>query len=231
MAQKDLTPAEREAELARREAVLAAREAQLAQEQAELADQGVNRDQLHTCDQVSLALGGRHEGTRPGWGIFNEWTGKWNAGFIGVADCMRDTGIWDSGYQIGVGLIAFGKHTTAVVPHFLDVDSFVAGGRITVVNPQERTDFHFLASRAEYLYAVGVHADDLARSQFFVVRVSKVDVCKAFKGNTERTIFASDDRRGTSEAVTGDIDALRGQQENGRCISEKHYACINEWYE
>ena len=37
MAQKDLTPAEREAELARREAVLAAREAQLAQEQAELA--------------------------------------------------------------------------------------------------------------------------------------------------------------------------------------------------
>ena len=83
------------------------------------------RDQLHTCDQVSLALGGRHEGTRPGWGIFNEWTGKWNAGFIGVADCMRDTGIWDSGYQIGVGLIAFGKHTTAVVPHFLDVDSFV----------------------------------------------------------------------------------------------------------
>ena len=60
-----------------------------------------------------------------------------------------------------------------------------------------------------------VHADDLARSQFFVVRVSKVDVCKAFKGNTERTIFVSDDRRGTSEAVTGDIDALRGQQENG----------------
>ena len=51
-----------------------------------------------------------------GWGIFNEWTGKWNAGFIGVADCMRDTGIGDSGYQIGVGLIAFGKHTTAVVP-------------------------------------------------------------------------------------------------------------------
>ena len=39
MAQKDLTPAEREAELARREAVLAAREAQLAQEQAELAGQ------------------------------------------------------------------------------------------------------------------------------------------------------------------------------------------------
>ena len=39
MAQKDLTPAEREAELARREAVLAAREAQLAQEPAELAEQ------------------------------------------------------------------------------------------------------------------------------------------------------------------------------------------------
>ena len=128
---------------------------------------------------------------------------------------MRDTGIRDAGYQIGVGMIAFGKHTTAVVPHFLDVDSLVAGGRITVVNPQERTDFHFLASRAEYLYAVGVHADDLARSQFFVVRVSKVDVCKAFKGNTERTVLVSDDRRGTSEAVTGDIDALRGQQENG----------------
>ena len=35
MAQKDLTPAEREAELARREAVLAAREAQLAQERAD----------------------------------------------------------------------------------------------------------------------------------------------------------------------------------------------------
>ena len=105
-------------------------------------DQAVHGNQFHLRDEVSLALGGRHEGTRPGWGIFNEWTGKWNAGFIGVADCMRDTGIGDSGYQIGVGLIAFGKHTTAVVPHFLDVDSFVAGGRITVVNPQERTDFH-----------------------------------------------------------------------------------------
>ena len=45
MAQKDLTPAEREAELARREAVLAAREAQLAQEQAELADQRADFEQ------------------------------------------------------------------------------------------------------------------------------------------------------------------------------------------
>ena len=45
MAQKDLTPAEREAELARREAVLAAREAQLAQEQAELAGQRADFEQ------------------------------------------------------------------------------------------------------------------------------------------------------------------------------------------
>ena len=45
IAQKDLTPAEREAELARREAVLAAREAQLAQEQAELADQRADFEQ------------------------------------------------------------------------------------------------------------------------------------------------------------------------------------------
>ena len=144
----------------------------------------VYRDQLHTCDQVSLALGGRHEGTRPGWGIFNEWTGKWNAGFIGVADCMRDTGIRDSGYQIrAYGLIVtFGKHTTAVVPHFLDVDSFVAGGRITVVNPQERTDFHFLASRAAVpLRRPALHADDLARSQFFIILKSEINICMALK--------------------------------------------------
>ena len=48
MAQKDLTPAEREAELARREAVLAAREAQLAQEQAELAGQRADFEQGKT---------------------------------------------------------------------------------------------------------------------------------------------------------------------------------------
>lgn len=76
--------------------------------------------------------------------------------FIGVADCMRDTGIGDSGYpdrrRTDRVWQAYDRSGTA----FLDVDSFVAGGRITVVNPQERTDFHFLASRAEYLYAVGV---------------------------------------------------------------------------
>ena len=61
MAQKDLTPAEREAELARREAVLAAREAQLAQEQAELAGQRADFEQgkkslLELCQSQGEAL-------------------------------------------------------------------------------------------------------------------------------------------------------------------------------
>ena len=54
------------------------------------ADQSVHRNQLHAGDQVSLSLVLGHEGARPGGGVFDEGTGKWNAGFIGIPDGVGD---------------------------------------------------------------------------------------------------------------------------------------------
>ena len=53
--------------------------------------------------------------------IFDKRTGKWNTGFIGIADGMGNSGIWNSGDNIWsdiVKCITFCKHSTAFVTHF-----------------------------------------------------------------------------------------------------------------
>ena len=126
------------------------------QKQLFVFDQGMYRDQLHAGDQFSLTLVRRHKGTRPGRCIFNERTGERNAGFIGISDSMCDTGVWDTGYDIRIyfSFISFCQQCTAVITHFFYVYAFVTGSRITIVNPQERTDFHFLARRNERFHTL-----------------------------------------------------------------------------
>ena len=57
--------------------------------------------------RFSLVLVRRHKGTRPGRRIFNERTGERNAGFIGIADGMCDTGVWDTGYDIRIYIFLY----------------------------------------------------------------------------------------------------------------------------
>ena len=127
-----------------------------------VADQGVYGNQLHAGDQISLVLACRHEGTRPGWRIFNERTGKWDAGFIGIADGMCDTGVRNACNQIRFGVIASGKHFSAGIAHGLHIDSLIGGGRIAVVNPEEGTDFHLLPRCAQRFDSLRSHKYNLA---------------------------------------------------------------------
>lgn len=161
-------------ELGRFAQLCAAHDGVIDEQEALALDEVVHRDEFHFGDEVALALVRRHEGARPCGRVFDERAGERYAGLVGVADGVRDAGIRYAGDNIGVDVIAAGECAAAVIAHALDGDALVAGGRVAVVDPQERADLHFFAGGDERLHMVGVEHDNFARAELAQVVVAEV---------------------------------------------------------
>ena len=58
---------------------------------------------------------------------------------------MGGTGVRYTGNNIRADIIAGRHFCTAVVTHLFYTQALVRAGRIAIINPEEGTDFHFLA--------------------------------------------------------------------------------------
>ena len=185
-------------------------------QKALVLNQFVHRDQFHSGDQVSLALLCWHERTRPGRCIFDKRTGKRYTGTVRITDRMGDSGIRDTGYNVRMHLscISLGEHITTFITHFLYIDTFVGRSRISIVYPEEGTDTHLFSWFLKRFDSFRSHKNDLARSQRFLIFVSKINVCMALKRNTACILLASDDQRCTSQAVSGCDQSFRSQKQH-----------------
>ena len=169
-------------------------------------------DELHAGDHIALRLDGRHEGTGPGRRIFDEGAFEGDAGLVGITDRVGRAGVRDTGDHVGViggQAVAAGHVLTALVPHGLDGDTLVFGGRIAVVDPQERADLHFIAGFHQYGDAVRGQDVDLPGTYGPIVFITKVQECKGFGGGDVPILLLTDEDGGPSPLVTGHIDALR----------------------
>ena len=129
---------------------------------------------------------------------------------------MGNSGLRHACNEIRVDIasrITFGKHGTAVIPHLLDINSLVGRGRVTIVNPQEGTDLHLFLWRHEHLDALRRNKVNLTRSEFMVIRVTQVQICKIFKGCAVRSLFLSNNKRGAAFFIARSVDAVFCQQQ------------------
>ena len=131
---------------------------------------------------------------------------------------MCGTGIRYTGYLGGVHdaffPVTLGKGGAAAITHFLYVDALVGRGRITVVNPEEGTDFHFLARRSLDFHAVFVEENDFAGAQLLGCFISEMHECKIFKRCAVCAVLASDGDRQAAVAVAHRIDAFGRHDEH-----------------
>ena len=111
---------------------------------------------------------------------------------------MGDTGIRNAGHTVGmhVVLIPSGQHAAAGITHLSTFTPFIGGCGIAIVNPQEGTDLHLLLRRHEHLDALRRNKVNLSRSEFMVIRVTQVQICKIFKGCAVRSLFLSNNKLG-----------------------------------
>ena len=116
------------------------------QKNTSILNQIMHSKHFHFCNHVTLTLNCRHKGARPRRCIFDKWSGKWDSGFICIADCMSNTGIRNPGNNIRFYMVTFCHIFPAVITHLLNTDSLVGTGWITIVHPQECANPH-LASR------------------------------------------------------------------------------------
>ena len=120
-----------------------------------------------------------------------------------------------------VVLIALGEEFTAVVAHCLYVYSFVAGGWVAVVNPQEGTDFHFFLRLLQDFVAVGGHEYDFGRPQLVQILISQIDVGKALETETVsenrafHVLFDANLERSAAHLVTGAVNSFRSGNQHG----------------
>ena len=149
-------------------------------QQALSRDEFVDGDELHLRYQVPAALYGRHEGTRPGGGIFYKRTRIWDAGFVGVAHGVSDAGVGYAGRAVRPdmlpGFVSPCQHPAASVTDVLDVQTFVSRAGKAIVYPKEAADPHIFECGGEGLFVFAVKVYDLAGSQFSLRGIAQIEI-------------------------------------------------------
>ena len=161
-------------------------------------------------NKVALFLVCRHKRTWPCRCIFNERPCKRNSSFICVAYGMCGSRIRNAGSAVRMNICVFvaaGKEFSAVISHCFNVNAFVAGSRVTVVNPKESTDFHFFARFLKHLIRIWSYKNNFCRSKLMFIFIAKIDICKTFKRKTVSAVFFTNLKRCTSKFVPGTVNS------------------------
>lgn len=66
-----------------------------------------------------------------------------------------------TGGEVNIDRIVFGQRRATTIAALLNIDPFVIGTGIAVVNPQERSNLHLVVGFAPLLIAFGGHENDL----------------------------------------------------------------------
>ena len=82
---------------------------------------------------------------------------------LGVTHSHTDARVGNAANHIGFYIVTLTHHTAVLLTHVLGVDALVAGGRETVVDPEERAYLTALERSLQHLDAVGRQAHNLAR--------------------------------------------------------------------
>ena len=126
------------------------------------------RNQFHTRNQISLALLSRHKRSRPGRSIFDKRTSKRNSRTVRVAHRMGNARVRNSRHNVRMYFlcVSSSQHIPTLIAHLLHIDSLVGRGGISIIHPQERTDFHLIFRLHQSLRPVRSDIYDLSWSQF-----------------------------------------------------------------
>ena len=110
--------------------------------------------------------------------------------------------------------VTFCKHASATITHLFYIHTLISRCRISVIYPQEGTDLHFLSRFYQCLHTLRSHIDDLARSQFFIILKSEINICMALKWQTVCAFLMSYNNRSTSHLISCCIDSVLGHQQH-----------------
>ena len=179
------------------------------QHHALVLNQCVNRYQLHPGNQVPLGLIGRHKGAGPGRCVFNERTGKWNAGFIGISNRMGNTGVRHACYHISAHLVSSCQLFSAAVAHLLYVDSLISRGWVSIINPHKGAEFHLLLRRAYRFGPFRRNQGDFCRPQFFIILIAQINKRGTFKRSTNCAFLSPQHQRRPAHFIPGSVNPLR----------------------
>ena len=151
-------------------------------------------------NQIALFLICWHKWARPGWSIFDKRSCKRNSRFICIADSMGSSRIRNTCNCVWLNraFVTTSKKTSAIITHRFDIYTFVCCSWISVINPQECADFHFIARFLQDFDAIRSHKNNFARTKLMIIRITKICVGKIFKTCTVSTIFFTNLNWGTT---------------------------------
>ena len=127
---------------------------------------------------------------------------------------MRGAGIGNARNAVDFDFISPREHFAAVVAHFFDVHPLIARGRVAVINPQKRADFHFLQCRGDDLDALGRDEIDFAGAEFFVGFIAEVQIGERFKRRAVGVFFFAKHHGRSAHSVARRVKPLRGEDQN-----------------
>ena len=191
----------------------------VAEHETAVADKSRHRNELHGSHMFALALVLRHKGAGPRGRVLHERAGELHAGLVRVTEGVRRTGVRNTASGIGLGRSALRKSgATAIARHF-HIAAFVARGRVTVVDPEERADSHLLARLHKANVLFGSELDHLARAQIAHVLKTQVGERTALLHGNHRAFLAAKDYRRTAPLVAARIETAGAIDEQYRAAA------------
>ena len=123
---------------------------------------------------------------------------------------MGNAGIRNTCYNIRVNRISVSlcKHASAAIAHLLYIYTFIRCCRISVVNPEERTDLHFLSRLNQSFNSVCCYKYDLSGAKFLIIFVTQINIGMTLKGQTVGPLFVANLHRSSAHLVPGCINSV-----------------------
>ena len=162
---------------------------------------------------MGLHLG--HEAAEPGGRVFDEGAQIGAALLVRVADGVGDAGIGHAAYGIDLDVVA-GRDARAVfVADGLGIASFVVGGGISEIDPEERADLHGLLGGLELRDGFGVDQHDLGGTEVAHELVVEVRIGGGLHGDGHRAGPLRDGDGGAAVAIACGVDLAVRHDEHG----------------
>ena len=130
---------------------------------------------------------------------------------------MSSSGVRNTGRTVWLNVVVFvpaGKVSTTVVAHCFNIYAFITCSWISVVNPEEGTDLHFVCRLLNNFIAVSSYINDFCRSQFMFISITQIHISKVFERKTVsfnrafRILFNTNVEGGASHLIPGTVNSF-----------------------
>jgi hypothetical protein len=128
---------------------------------------------------------------------------------------MADTRIRYPGDDIHRNIVIASQGLAAGIADMFNIDPLILGGRVSVIDPEKRTDLHPFSRRKPLLPTIRSEQQDLAGAKKMGGLKVQIGESAGLRADCRRPLPTTNHQRRSAKQVTGGVDPFFGKEQHG----------------